>query len=250
MVRLLVFSILVPLSTFAAAGGGGGKLIDDPVVKADNRYRDRWTLADWFETQRKVRLQDQWLSARMSSNPYEFYIGGDTASFDRTNKSTLAEDTFRQSRGYFGAYATIVGLEGQMYSSNEESEGWDALFHLRVFGTSVQSTNITAHFGLKNRKETIEATDYQYQIQFAGATMDLYITQFFGVGGMYRKYFENSDEQNLRVGGERVEGTVFIDYSFLRVYGKYFNDGTIYDNLLTKTKYESTGILIGGTIFF
>ncbi len=248
MTYILALFILIPsLSGFAAEGG---KVIDDPVKKADNRYRDRWTLADWFETQRKVRLQDQWLSVRMTSNPYEFYLGGDTAGFDRLNRTTDLTDTFRVTRGYLGAFASIVGLEGQYISTDEKSKGWNGLFHLRVFGTSVQSSNITLQYGLKNRDETIETTRYEYQIQFAGIAVDLYITQFFGIGGLYRKYFENSDKQNLRVGGERVEGTAFIDYSFLRIYGRYFNEPTWYDNLVVRTKYESIGFLVGGTLFF
>lgn len=252
-----IFILIFFVAAFArgegkSSGGGGGSaaVIDDPVKKADNRYKDRWTLADWFETQRKTRLQDQWLSTRTSSNAYEFYLGGDTTTFKRTDRVSELTENYKLTHGTFGAFASIAGLEGQYFSTTEKTYGWNAQFMLRILGRSVQSTHITLHHGLKNRAEDILATQLKYQIQYSGVAMDIYITRLFGFGGLYRKYFENSENAGLKVGGERVEGQVFIDYSFLRLYGKYFKEPTQYIVNGVKTGFDNSGILIGGTLFF
>jgi len=55
--------------------------------KSENAYRDVWSLSDYFETQRKNRLMDQWLAMNSSSNPFEFALGAQTVLYDSRVKT-------------------------------------------------------------------------------------------------------------------------------------------------------------------
>ena len=238
--RLLfaLFVVLVDSHLAHAAPGGRSDFLANLGSgisrKADERYQTRWTLADWFETQRQKRLQDMWLAGNKSDDLYEFYIGGQTGSqtvvFDEAESSIRP----RQILASAGAYATLVGLEGQYLEvaggdgsssggalDNVAAYGWEGLFAFRPLGDSLQNSNLTLFYGIRFRDE---AGQGNVQNSTAKVRMTLYLTKAFGLEGHYQWIFKSESNQSADVDGSHVEGSLFLDFSLLRIFGAWSQD--------------------------
>lgn len=224
--------------------------------KSQNAYRDVWSLSDYFETQRKVRLMDQWLALNSSSNPFEFFVGGQTVSYESVTTTDGVEGSpkdYRMNRAEVGAYATIIGLEGEYIDSTEDFNSFEGSIHLRLLGRTVKGTNLTAFYGIRSIKDkSLNTTEEKFQQNFVGGSFTLNFTKFFGIIGTYKKYFEDKTDAGNTLDGNKYEGTFFIDFSFVRVYGTYFNEKENYEDVITPTskEIERHGILGGLKIFF
>src|SRR6185295_72038 len=119
-----------------------------------------------------------------------------------------------------GAFATIFGLEGRRESV--PITRYHGLFDLRIFGYHDQSTNITFQAGVASQDVGGESI----RNAVMGGRMDIYIARYFGVGGLYRHYFDSTPSSVGVFGGSRYEGQAFIDFSFVRVFGTYFSETT------------------------
>jgi hypothetical protein len=178
------------------------------VKKQEEKKLKRWSLSEWLETKEKMKLMDMWLALHTPS-PFEFFINGEYQS---------------PSQGYalgMAAYASIVGLEVQReWISPPRTH---ALFHLRIFGFADQSTHITLQTGIRDEARGDGA---QPRSALFGARMSVYLLKYFGVEGLYRHYFETAGRASER----RWEAGAFIDFNFVRVYGKYFNESSPLDH--------------------
>lgn len=224
--------------------------------KSENAYRDVWSLSDWFETQRKHRLMDQWLAMNSSSNPFEFALGAQTVTYDsltKTNGVAGAEEEFRMNRAQLAAYASIIGLEAEYAESKEDFTNLEGSIHLRLLGRNSQGTNLTGFYGIRYRKdENLTTSEEKFQQNFAGGSLTLNLTKFAGVIGTYKTYFSDKSDAGNELEGDRMEGTFFIDFKFLRVYGTYFKEKEEYKSVvIPETKdIERDGIFGGVKLFF
>ena len=224
--------------------------------KQDNNYRDVWSLTDYFETQRKHRLMDQWLALNSSSNPFEFFLGAQTTTYDAivTEGGVEGEPTeYRMSRAQFGAYASIIGLEAEYADSKENFTTAEGSINLRLLGRSTQGTNLTGFYGIRYKEdEGLTTSKEKFKQGFYGGSLTLNITRYVGIIGSYKKYAKEKSDINSELDGDRLEGTFFIDFRFVRVYGTYFNENETYTNVVTPTTKETerTGVFGGLKIFF
>ena len=230
----IILLLILALGSFAHAKSSGSSGRSDFLSnlgqgiskKADERYQSRWTIADWFETQRKTRLQDQWLAGNKSDDIYEFYVGGRTGS--RTTTVDGVENILkpRANQAMAGAYATLAGLEGSYFdqagaSATENglnSYGWDAFFGFRPIGDSLQNSNLTLFYGLQFRDEFGGESVKQ---QAAKARMTIYLTKALGIEGHYLWAFKERTNQAADVQGSAVEASLFLDFSLLRIFGTW-----------------------------
>ncbi|OFZ79423.1 MAG: hypothetical protein A2583_02975 [Bdellovibrionales bacterium RIFOXYD1_FULL_53_11] len=176
------------------------------VKKQEAKAKHRWSLSEWITTRDKMRMMDLWLALH-SPSPYEFYLGTEYG-FSETGRNHV--------RFNAAAYASIFGLEVQksILNSNE----WLGLFMLRIMGYHAQATNITMQAGLRSEFKPDVARN-----ALAGIAMSIYITRFFGIDGFYRHHFLSVlNADGYRVRGHHVEGGVFIDFKFVRIYGMYY----------------------------
>jgi hypothetical protein len=189
------------------------------VKKQEDKAKTRWTLSDWLETRDRMRMQDLWLAIH-SPTPYEFFVSGAyTIPGTQPFGGPSSGSDFAAA-----AFATIFGLEGRR--DTIPNTRWLAMFDLRIFGYHDQSTNITLQTGLVSQ----DAGGGSIRNPLAGARMDIYLARFFGIGGLYRHYFDGTPNVlggNDTFSGSRYEGQAFIDFQFLRVYGMYFYDGNM-----------------------
>ncbi len=194
------------------------------VRKADEKYQSRWTLADWFETQRQTRLQDMWLAGNRGEDIYDFGIGGSfgTVSIFRDGATTKSDEVEGRS-GYMLAYATLIGVEARYWNyahsqagSAEEEYGWRAALALRLIGDSQQNTNLTLYGGSGFIKDGSGDTA---RSTFAGARATLYLTKAFGFDAAYEFWLPTKTDFGADIEGSRLEAGVFLDFAFLRLFG-------------------------------
>lgn len=198
------------------------------VKKQEEKAKTRWSLAEWFETKEKMRLQDMWLALH-SPSIYEFFLGYDY----------LLSNSHRVS---IGSYASVVGLEGR-YETQPYGDAV-ALFKFRFFGYHVQATHISLGVGVRNRMDPTLGT---YRNAILNADSSIYLTRFWGVSGNYEHYLGSTPRSNgSSVTGSRFDFATFIDFKFFRVQGgtyiEFSSDNTSAPLL--------SGYNVGAKIFF
>jgi hypothetical protein len=222
--------------------------------RAQDRAATRWTLQEWLATKDRNRMMDMWLAMNTRSSPYEAMVGAAYKS-TREGVGTAGEQSYTSADGYVTAHASIVGLTFE-YENNVKDNFNDvnAMFNLRVFGNSIQSTYLAFHYGQRTRTFTSAIPSSSFKNQFGQVSLQLYITKYFGVDGFYRSYIpaiEGGLNQEMR--GNLSEAGVFIDFKALRVFGSWYQDNEIVKDTLTpfnETTTNRVGTKAGIKLYF
>lgn len=208
---VFAFSLLSVVFSGASAPARADDTYTFVVKKQEEKAKSRWSLQEWIDTRDRMRMMDLWLALH-SPSPYEFYLGGawqvgELSSGGRYNGLDLQA----------AAYASIFGLEFQRESGLDTR--YTGLMHLRVFGFHYQATHIRLEGGLKHEDA---GGGLAFRNALAGVGVAVYLGKHFGLDGLYRHAFDSTpNAAGLAFGGDRFEGGAFIDFSFLRVFGKY-----------------------------
>lgn len=248
----LLLLLMFFAAQFARAEGDGSH--SGVTRKVEKKIKSRWSLSDWMEQKKNMKWQDQWLAINTSDNPFEFYIEGESS--EMTHYLTESKDIktkYHRTRGRAGAYASIVGLEGGYEAEEKGWKAWDASFNLRLFGTAQQNTHITLQAGLKSYAYTSAVTTEteQYQNTFAGVETAIYLNRYFGIEGNYRKILPENSNKGTSLEGETSRAYLFIDFSFVRVYGGWNKEYLIFNNTLpTRTSENRDGYMGGIRLWF
>lgn len=256
---LMVLLILIfPLASLAkgsspsisAGSSGGGKSGSSMMQRASFRESKRWTLQEWLEQKNQNALMDQWLIMN-SPSPFEFVLGGGTTNYKTRIENPFSETAFTSSSGEFAAYAQAVGLSVE-YENNlkENTNDVSGLLNFRVLGNSLQSTSLTLSGGQRTRTWSSVTPENKVTNSFAQATVQAYLTKYFGIDGSYRNYFPMNNEALGQISGSRTEGGIFIDYKAFRVFGSWFQDIENQQTTATAQETKRSGTRTGVKIFF
>lgn len=223
--------------------------------KQERKSSVRWTLADWLAQKERNSWMDQWLSFNTKENPYEFYISVQSSSYKyKVGEDENSYPSYRLNRLSVGAFASVVGLTGEyetydQYGSYVYSGG----LSLRIFGKAEQSTNITLHYGITERTEK-ESSDSKeiFRNQFGAVSSALYLTHHFGLSGKYKWLIWDKSDKDNTLQGSRWELGAFIDFSFIRISGFWFQDYWMKDIATTQVRETiiREGLGAGLTFFF
>lgn len=244
----VVISLIFSLESFAQSGGSsssGGSW----SKRASAREGKRWTLQEWLDTKNRNAMMDQWLVMN-SPSPYEFFIKAESYSYESKTDSNTAK-TYNTISGSFAAYAQAIGISGEHENNHSENlNDTSGLLNVRLMGNSLQTTALTLSIGQRTRELEYNNQTETVRNLFGQAQLQVYITRFFGIKGLYRKYQETSHSVLGDVGGNLTEGGLFIDFSGLRVFGDWYNE----EQTITPTAGDSTtkrtGVKTGLQIFF
>lgn len=210
------------------------------IKKQEEKAKSRWSLSEWLDTRDRMRMMDLWLALH-SPSPYEFILGG-SYHFANTTPGGKYNPWDLQAT----AYASIFGLSAQRESSSLDTR-WRGLFHLRIFGMYAQATNITLQLGIKSTSN--DSTLYRNAL--AGVSMTIYLAKSFGIEGLYRHSFASTpNASDFLYDGDRYEGTAFIDFKFLRIFGNYYYEKENLESPTAVALLERSGIAAGGKFFF
>lgn len=237
-------------NTFAAdSGSTGSKRFNITMLnkRAEQRSLKRFTLKEWMEGNEKRKMMDMWLSLN-SPSPYEFNISGSLNQYtlDTSSNNQVSKKSYE---GSFSAYATAVGLTGEYQNNTEENyNDATAMFNLRIFGTNLQDTSLTLHYGLRTRTENNGL--YRLNQQFAAATLQVYLIGFFGVQSQYRYYMPITESYYGDIKANDLTIGAFIDFDAFRIFGDYFHEKQNSQLNGTESTIDRTGTKIGLKIFF
>lgn len=191
--------------------------------KLEKKKFKRWSLASWFYTQEQISLQDQWLSMNIDRDEtlVEFYMDYAKSSFDQDTADNLNDNADGFS-GEFGAYWGILGLVGRIEEYGDLYKQKELSFNLRVIGSSHQSTHLIFTYGARQFKGS---SDEDFQQNFYGGDISLYLLPFLGFDGRYRYYMndENPDGTHA-LRSARSQWGVFLDISFVRLFAYQFEE--------------------------
>ena len=245
----LLLLCIISFSTLAEAQSGSrwGSGIDFSQ-RAANREKGRWSLTEWLAMKDRNRMMDMWLSVN-SPSPFEFMLGGSYLSYKKETLGVEGNSSHTSYRGEASAYAQLVGLTAE-YENNTDEGLTDiaGMFNLRVLGNSIQNTSLTLHYGQRTRDES----SGKLTQQFGQASLQIYITKFFGMDGKYRYFLPTSTDELGEVKEDVTEAGLFIDFKAVRVFGTWYKES---QKLKIPAATEDTvtdraGIRSGIKIFF
>jgi hypothetical protein len=216
MLDLALLSLLIFIAPYKVEARS--QFLENLGKGAERRYENRWTLADYFETQRKTRLQDMWLVGNTDNEGViELMLGGRSANVPTRIDQADAPPIRQQLQAEGAAYATLVGLEGRYI--DVEGEGFQTwgLFAFRPLGNSLQNSHLTLFYGLRKEVDRTEV----WRTQMAGGRLQIYLNQAFGLEGQYYVYLPEDSNAQARLEGQLTEGGAFIDFLALRVFGTW-----------------------------
>jgi hypothetical protein len=209
--KFMVILFLTSLTLSAEETAQADEVYTFVIKKQEQKAVHRWSLQEWLDTRDRMRLMDLWLALH-TPEPYEFFLGG---AFQLGSVSAGGSN-FTGVNLNAGAYASIFGLQFE-YQGGVDTR-YDTTFALRFFGYHYQATHVRAEVGL--RRES--SGQLSFQNALAGVGLAVYFSKYFGVDARWRHAFSSTPSAlGIAFGGDRYEGGAFIDFSFLRVYGKY-----------------------------
>jgi len=190
-----------------------------------SKEASRWSLAQWMEQKGKIQWMDLWLHSNQASpSYYEMYLGGEHSHYARDSMpmaAGLPDESFNSSSAHAGFYIAWFGVYGKYEDSRTEDRTvWDGLAQLRLLGASDQGSNLTAFYGLENEKFNNDKVQNQ---EFGGA-LTLYLLNFWAAQARYSHLINATSDQGLSVGGYRFEGTSWIEWGAVRVFGTWFHE--------------------------
>lgn len=209
--------------------------------RASKREQSRWSLSEWLAMKDRNRMMDMWLSLNAPS-PFEFMLGG---SYDSLDSGPTGYS------GYLSAYAQFIGLSAEYRNTNDEGfNDLAGMLNVRLLGNSIQNTAFTIHYGQKTRD--FKATGEKLTQQFGQVSLQVYLTKYFGLDGIYRHYLPTNTPSLGEVQGTYQEAGIFIDFKAVRVFGAWFQDTqkNKTPSAIDETINERKGVHSGIKIFF
>lgn len=251
---LLLCIISFSTASFAQKSSGGGSRWGsgiDFTQRAANREKGRWSLSEWMEMKSRNRMMDMWLSMN-SPSPFEFSLSGSYNSYKTTVVGATTETSANDFAGEASAYAQFVGLTTEYENNTQEQyNDFSGMLNIRLLGNSIQNTAFTIHYGQRAR-EVLGATSYRLNQQFGQASLQVYLTKYFGLNGSYRYFLPTSTDELGEVGGNITEAGLFIDFKAVRIFGSWYKESqkTKIPAATDDTVTDRTGIRSGMKIFF
>lgn len=222
------------------------------IRKQEKKEENRWSLAEWYETKNKMKLQDMWLALNSSDNPFEFFVGyeNNNYSLNTNDNGVISESSYRKETYSFDAFANIVGLHYEMWNTSEDTSGWSADFKVRVLGTSNQNTNLTVSYGIKTSEDKSGSANPQtYENNTLGASLTIYLMKHFGLTAEYSDMQSKTNAFGTNVSGLTTSYEAFIDYGLVRVFGGNRTTSETYAGATTTTQDTKTSHF-GVKVFF
>ncbi len=245
---LLLCIIAFSGSTQAQSASRWGSGIDFSQ-RAANREKGRWSLTEWLDMKNRNRMMDMWLSVN-SPSPFEFMLGGSYNSMktEVQGSGTSAADT--SYAGELAAYAQFVGVSAEHENNTEKGySDLSGMLNIRLLGNSIQNTAFTLHYGQRTREQS---TGGRLSQQFGQASLQVYLTKYFGLDGKYRYFLPTSTSELGDVDGNITEAGLFIDFKALRIFGTWYKESqkTKIPAATDDTVTDRAGIRSGIKIFF
>lgn len=215
--------------------------------RSEVKSNSRWTLEGWLAQKEKNKMMDLWLAMNQPS-PYESYLSFQSINLTQTQDQSDIGTEYTVYRGSLTAYAGFFGLESDYLNNTKLNRVETRLsLNLRLLGSSQQSTNLTLGYG---QKLTSFKTEKSLRQMYLKGNLTVYLTKLFGIYGEILQYSPTSQSSLGDVSGYEQEVGIFIDYSFIRIFGVGYYNQQKFDKSATISKIRQKGLIAGFKIFF
>lgn len=217
-----------------------------------SKAQTRWTLTDWLAQKQRLALMDLWLSQNRSETVFEMDLGASRQelSVETHSAGVRTENDFDSTRYTLSFFIFMFGLQGEYLDSDEGYTQTSAHVNLRLLGSSQQNTRFNIKYGLRKRELNAPSSE-EWQQQYAGAELNLYVTDFFGLNGEYRHFFKDRSTAGVELSGAEWSGGGFLEYGLFRVFARYRMEK---EEQLTSsgapTSIERSGLEYGARLYF
>lgn len=195
------------------------------IKKQEEKKISRWSLADWLQQKQKNQLMDMWLAKNSLSSHFESFLEARSVNYGLSNGQIGSEVENHNIYGAaLAAYAGVAGLRGTYDSDSQERSGWSGSVNLRLLGQAMQDTHINIEYGLRGLKLGNQTDAENFQNQFGGVSMNIYLARSFGLEGIYHRILPAESTSKRTLEGEDSRAGIFIDFSFVRVFGHWRNE--------------------------
>lgn len=215
--------------------------------RSDPNENVSWNLADWMAQKQKFKLMDEWLAVNRQKKVVELILDGGQINYDTSAGGTEEENKIAHYAASF--YLSIFGIEGGIENSDEDRESTYGQLNLRLLGQSSQTTSITLGYGAMKTEDKV--SDETWTNQYGQVTLQMYLFTFLGFDGTYRNYFGAKDGLKTEYDGERIEYGAFVEFGFVRLYGRSFVDRNYTRTSAGVARNElRDGVNFGAKLFF
>lgn len=212
----------------------------------------QWNIGDWLTQKNKIAFWDHWLAMNRQATIYENILSASHSRYElqTTDASGVVTRRDGDSANYsLDFYVTIFNLFGEYEKTSHNQEAFGGGIGLRLFGTSSQSTTLTARTGW--RKSTDFSTHEAWENTFAEGALQLYLMKFMGIHGKYRMIFPAESNLGNKLEGSRATGGVFFETMVFRVFADYYQEPLRYkDASGVITKKQREGYDAGIRLYF
>jgi hypothetical protein len=228
----------------------GGRLLGGGTYKRSSSGGENihWTLSDWMTQKANFRLMDQWLAVNTQRQLFELNLEGGQVEYEVRRGGTKKDQTMQRYSA--SIYVSIFGIEGGVEDTDEDLKTSYGQFNVRLMGDSSRNTNLVLGYGVRKREDESVIPTLEVTNQYGNVKLQLYVFSFFGIDGTYRKDIRANDQQKTQYEGERAEYGAFLEYEFVRIYGKAFKDTTYKTPAGGVTQVESRDGIDAGVKFF
>lgn len=213
--------LIIALMGFAelSQGASGPSWSAGITERAVKRESSRWTLQDWMAKKETMRWQDIWLSMN-SGSPFEGSLYGHYKSFASETDSPAATQNVIANFYGLSAWAQMVGLEVAQHDNKDENilDQFGSL-NLRLLGSSIQSSNLILHYGVRTRYLKTQTPATRFNNTFTGLSLQIYLQKYFGLEGKYQVFAEFNEPSYGKLKGHAWEANLFIDFKAVRIFG-------------------------------
>jgi hypothetical protein len=207
----------------------------------------RWTIEGWLSQKQKIQWMNYWLAMNTAPLDFEISLGGNRGSHkSETNTIPGLISSTESLEGEISVYYRIIGFTAEYRKPDADSASISALFNLRVIGTSLQASQLTLHYGLREfiSQDPLEAIEKQ---QVAGVSTTLYLFDFFGLESHYRKELPVTSKGLTKIENSIFNYGLFIELGFLKLYGNIVEESSIQippaaSEMVTKGKGSEFGV--------
>lgn len=245
--QLIIIAIILFFSSQSFALSEGTYQVI--IKKQQEKKNSRWSLADWMGTKKKIALMDQWLAIHSSSNNFEFALYGAKNNLDFSTGISSQDQSGKGNEIGFLGYYRIIGLEAKFEEIPNLIRDKNLMLGLRIFGRSDQGSHIKLLYGLNEMKDYQSGESVTQNI--FGASSSIYLLPFLGIEGGYRKFLSDKlGNTSIDISGEAIEYGGFIEYSFVRIFGKLQEKKIFHSNQTSTTKKTYKTSSLGLKLYF
>lgn len=181
-----------------------------------------WNIVDYLSQKKRIGMQDLWLlkNTKKKSSISSEILGYRLQYRHETTGVQPVSESKQHLTGYQGAfYYSKIGFEGRYEETSMHEMGRSGGLGLLILGSSLEDTYLKATVGLLDWRSKIQQTEEFWHHYYYGAKLNLFIFDFFGIHGSWKKIPDNTSNNGVNLSSEELDWGGFFQFGPIRLSG-------------------------------